>query len=232
MIFYNFYLTIKSLQAGIFQLHFLTAPTGKPVGFWLPSVACNRTSFSDFGVTSVNLFESGLLLPSSLGDHIRGKFLLCSKEVQSISLISFELLNRTNTFESWFPFFNRWVYNFTPTAIILMWLNISCISFSISLGLGLVSLHLRSCCDRFREQLIKTNYKDTINVCNGLVHNMYISLFVFWLFAQIRNIHISKETYREFLSNILYTDYISTICNCQAKEKRLSCYKNDAQKKL
>ena len=43
----------------------LTTPTGKPVGFWLPSVACNRTPFSGFGVTSVNLFESGLLLPSS-----------------------------------------------------------------------------------------------------------------------------------------------------------------------
>ena len=43
----------------------LTTPTGKPMGFRLPSVACNRTSFSDFGVTSVNLFESELSLPSS-----------------------------------------------------------------------------------------------------------------------------------------------------------------------
>lgn len=28
----------------------LTTPTGKPVGFLLPSLACNRTSFSDFGI--------------------------------------------------------------------------------------------------------------------------------------------------------------------------------------
>ncbi len=35
----------------------LTTPTGKPVGFSLPSVARNRTSFSDFGVTSIILFE-------------------------------------------------------------------------------------------------------------------------------------------------------------------------------
>ena len=28
----------------------LTTPTGKPVGFSLPSVARNRTSFSDFGI--------------------------------------------------------------------------------------------------------------------------------------------------------------------------------------
>ena len=43
----------------------LTALTGKPVGFLLPSLACNRTSFSDFGVTSVSLFKSELSLPSS-----------------------------------------------------------------------------------------------------------------------------------------------------------------------
>ncbi len=36
---------------------YLTTPTGKPVGFSLPSVARNRTSFSDFGVTSIILFE-------------------------------------------------------------------------------------------------------------------------------------------------------------------------------
>lgn len=28
----------------------LTTPTGKPVGFLLPSLACNRTSFTDFGI--------------------------------------------------------------------------------------------------------------------------------------------------------------------------------------
>jgi len=28
----------------------LTTPTGKPMGFLLPSLACNRTSFSDFGI--------------------------------------------------------------------------------------------------------------------------------------------------------------------------------------
>ena len=28
----------------------LTTPTGKPVGFLLPSLACNRTSFADFGI--------------------------------------------------------------------------------------------------------------------------------------------------------------------------------------
>ena len=28
----------------------LTTPTGKPVGFLLPSLACSRTSFSDFGI--------------------------------------------------------------------------------------------------------------------------------------------------------------------------------------
>ena len=28
----------------------LTTPTGKPVGFLLSSLACNRTSFSDFGI--------------------------------------------------------------------------------------------------------------------------------------------------------------------------------------
>ena len=28
----------------------LTTPTGKPVGFLSPSLACNRTSFSDFGI--------------------------------------------------------------------------------------------------------------------------------------------------------------------------------------
>ena len=55
----------RSARGVIPDIQQLTAPTGKPVGFWLPSVACNRTSFSDFGVTSVNLFESGLLLPSS-----------------------------------------------------------------------------------------------------------------------------------------------------------------------
>ncbi len=38
-------------------LNKLTTPTGKPVGFSLPSVARNRTSFSDFGVTSIILFE-------------------------------------------------------------------------------------------------------------------------------------------------------------------------------
>ena len=65
----------------------LTAPTGKPVGFWLPSVACNRTSFSDFGVTSVNLFESGLSLPSSPTTTLAVNFCLKAKEVQSISLI-------------------------------------------------------------------------------------------------------------------------------------------------
>ena len=27
-----------------------TTPTGKPVGFLLPSLACNRTSFTDFGI--------------------------------------------------------------------------------------------------------------------------------------------------------------------------------------
>ena len=43
----------------------LTTPTGKPVGFWFPSLACNRTPFSGFGATSVNLFEPGLLLPSN-----------------------------------------------------------------------------------------------------------------------------------------------------------------------
>ena len=30
--------------------HTLTTPTGKPVGFLLSSLACNRTSFSDFGI--------------------------------------------------------------------------------------------------------------------------------------------------------------------------------------
>ena len=39
------------------ELYHLTTPTGKPVGFSLPSVAHNRTSFSDFGYMSVNLFE-------------------------------------------------------------------------------------------------------------------------------------------------------------------------------
>lgn len=29
---------------------YLTTPMGKPVGFFLPSLACNRTSFSDFGI--------------------------------------------------------------------------------------------------------------------------------------------------------------------------------------
>ena len=28
----------------------LTTPTGKPVGFLLSSLACNRASFSDFGI--------------------------------------------------------------------------------------------------------------------------------------------------------------------------------------
>ena len=28
----------------------LTTPTGKPMGFLLSSLACNRTSFSDFGI--------------------------------------------------------------------------------------------------------------------------------------------------------------------------------------
>ena len=28
----------------------LTTPTGKPVGFLLPSLACHRTSFTDFGI--------------------------------------------------------------------------------------------------------------------------------------------------------------------------------------
>ena len=35
----------------------LTTPTGKPMGFLLSSLACNRTSFSDFGSTSISLFE-------------------------------------------------------------------------------------------------------------------------------------------------------------------------------
>ena len=41
----------------ILHILHLTTPTGKPVGFSLPSVAHNRTSFSDFGYMSVNLFE-------------------------------------------------------------------------------------------------------------------------------------------------------------------------------
>ena len=32
------------------NIYKLTTPTGKPVGFLLPSLACNRTSFSDFGI--------------------------------------------------------------------------------------------------------------------------------------------------------------------------------------
>ena len=31
-------------------INLLTTSTGKPVGFLLPSLACNRTSFSDFGI--------------------------------------------------------------------------------------------------------------------------------------------------------------------------------------
>lgn len=58
----------------------LTAPTGKPVGFWLASVACNRTSFSDFGFTSVNLFESELSLPSSPTTTLTVNFCLTARK--------------------------------------------------------------------------------------------------------------------------------------------------------
>ena len=61
----NYILILMRVWFRFRAVFLLTAPTGKPVGFWLPSVACNRTPFAGFGVTSVNLFESGLLLPSS-----------------------------------------------------------------------------------------------------------------------------------------------------------------------
>ena len=65
----------------------LTFSTGKLVGFCLPSVACNRTSFSDFGVTGVNLLESELSLPSSPTTTLAVIFFFFNKEVQLISLI-------------------------------------------------------------------------------------------------------------------------------------------------
>ena len=52
--------SVYDLQINFFELvvhQCLTTPTGKPVGFLLSSLACNRTSFSDFGVTSINLFK-------------------------------------------------------------------------------------------------------------------------------------------------------------------------------
>lgn len=55
----NFFSTVYSLR------WVLTTPIYKSLGFWLSSVACNRASFSDSGVTGINLFESELLLPSS-----------------------------------------------------------------------------------------------------------------------------------------------------------------------
>ena len=44
---------VYDLQINFFELvvhQCLTTPTGKPVGFLLSSLACNRTSFSDFGI--------------------------------------------------------------------------------------------------------------------------------------------------------------------------------------
>ena len=45
--------SVYDLQINFFELvvhQCLTTPTGKPVGFLLSSLACNRTSFSDFGI--------------------------------------------------------------------------------------------------------------------------------------------------------------------------------------
>ena len=50
-------INMQLLAASMYHQHCLTTPTDKPVGFSLPSVAHNCTSFSDFGYMSVNLFE-------------------------------------------------------------------------------------------------------------------------------------------------------------------------------
>nr|DAS80542.1 MAG TPA: hypothetical protein [Caudoviricetes sp.] len=46
----------------------------------MPSVACNRTPFSGFGVTSVNLFKSGLSLPSSPTTTLAVNFCLTTRK--------------------------------------------------------------------------------------------------------------------------------------------------------
>ncbi|MGY3725599.1 hypothetical protein, partial [Granulicatella balaenopterae] len=53
----------------------------------MSSVACNRTSFSDFGVTSVNLFESELSLPSSQATTLAVNFCFSARKCNQSPLL-------------------------------------------------------------------------------------------------------------------------------------------------
>lgn len=56
----------------ILVFHCLTTPTGKPVGFLLPSLACNRAPYEYFHRlwnTGISLFEQGLYYQAAQRPH-------------------------------------------------------------------------------------------------------------------------------------------------------------------